>query len=173
MLSFREGDLPSKGWLKDSNASRAALANLAAALAQPPLAPVGDVREELSAFDITKPISVDQDGALAVAVLDRFAHSAGPLTTGDAKRIVEAIQRLRQSLAALQSSTSAHVPEGYAEGLEAAAKRADYEVELSEDNIREGYDLKFNQAALKVAKRIAAGIRALSAAPGLQAGEDR
>lgn len=57
----------------------------------------------IPAFDITKPISVTQDAALALLVLRRFNDGSGPLTPGDAGRIALAIERMHAERDAIRA----------------------------------------------------------------------
>jgi hypothetical protein len=52
-------------------------------------------------FDVTKPIDDDSDAKLAVAVLDRYRNAAGPITPGDAGRLIQTIERMRARIADL------------------------------------------------------------------------
>jgi len=52
-------------------------------------------------FDITKPIDDDSNAKLGIAVLDRYRNSAGPLTPGDAGRLIQTIERMRTRIADL------------------------------------------------------------------------
>lgn len=55
----------------------------------------------LPSFDITKPIDLDGDAKLGIAVLDRYRNTAGPFTVGDAGRLIETIERMRVRIADL------------------------------------------------------------------------